>query len=106
IEVDGGVALALGGEGELADSWVRCELRLGDAELAGGDDERALGGIALHAPAAVAGDERRIVGERRRPQRPRHGLPRARASGNGLACGLELALGDVAAARHLDEAVA
>ena len=84
IEMDGGVALALGGEGDFGDARKARQLGLGDAELARRDDQRAFGRIALHAPALLAVHERRVVGERRRAQRlrrPRRERGDASASG-------------------------
>ena len=64
VAMDRGVALALGGEGDLGDAREARELGFGDAELACRDDQRAFGRVALHAPAALAVGERGVVGER------------------------------------------
>ena len=46
-------------------SAMRGNCVLGHAELARGDDQSALGRVALHAPAPVAVGERSVIGKRR-----------------------------------------
>ena len=103
IEMDGGVALALGGEGDFRDAREARQLGFADAELARRDDQRAFGRVALHLPAALAVRQRRVVGERRRAQHLRHGIAGRRRFGERCAVDGEVALRDVAAAADLDQ---
>jgi len=73
IDMDGGVALAFGGEGNFRDTREALQLGLGHAELARRNDQRAFGRIALHLPAPLAVHERRVVGERRSAESFLHG---------------------------------
>ena len=52
VEVQRGVALALGGEWDFRDARKTLELGFAQPELASGDDQRAFGRIALHASSA------------------------------------------------------
>ena len=63
--MDGGVALALRCERDFGDARELRQRVLGHAELARGDDQSALGRVALHAPAPVAVGERSVIGKRR-----------------------------------------
>ena len=55
VAMHGRVPLALGREGDFRDARKARQLRLGNAELARGDHQRALGRVALHAPATLRG---------------------------------------------------
>ena len=70
IEMDGGMALAFGGEGDFRNARIPLQLRFGHAELARRHDQRAFGRVALHRPAPLAVHERGVVGERCGAQRP------------------------------------
>ena len=103
IEMNGRVALALRRERDFRDAGKARELVRRYAELARRDDQRALGRIALHRPAAFAVRERRVVGERGSTQRSRHGIALRATLGKRHAVDGEVAFRDVAAAADLDQ---
>ncbi len=102
-EMDGGVALALRGEGDFRNAREARKLSLGQAELARRDQQGALGRIALHRPAPLARGERGVVGERRRAQRSRYDLADRRGFGERGPRDGEAAGGDITTALDLDQ---
>ncbi len=105
VDMDRGVTLALGGEGDFGETRKPLQLAGVDAELARGDDQRAFGGVALHHPPALALHQRRVIGERCGSQQFRDGVAMRRAFVDLLAFDREVALGDVAAAADVDQRV-
>ena len=96
------MTLALGREWHFGDAREALELFLTQAEFSRGDNERAFGRIALHAPALLVMDKRRVIGERSGAQCAFDRATNILGLRQRLAVERELAFRDIAAAADLD----